>query len=136
MDTAIASCGCPATLHIPLPPGGQAAFHARRTAARIMALRPAACPRPVAEDIVLIVSELVTNAVLHADGPYALTFSLEEGRAGIAVSDGSAELSGRRSGKARSGQGGRGLNIIRALGADLFVSPCERGKQVIAVLTW
>lgn len=93
-------------------------------------------PRGVAEDIVLIVSELVTNAVLHADGPYALTFSLQDGRAGIAVSDGSAELSGRRSATQRIGPGGRGLKIIRALGADLFVSTFARGKQVIAVLTW
>ncbi|MFE9042577.1 hypothetical protein ACFYOG_16895 [Streptomyces sp. NPDC007818] len=41
----------------------------------------------------LIVSELVGNAVLHADGPYALTLGLEPGRAGIAVGDGTADLS-------------------------------------------
>ncbi|KKZ72592.1 hypothetical protein VO63_17550 [Streptomyces showdoensis] len=125
-------------MHLPLPPDAQAARHARRSVERILASEPALCPRAVAEDLVLIVSELVTNAVLHADGPFALTLSLEAGRAGIAVSDGSPGLSGRRSrvGARRIGSGGRGLNIVRALGADLFVSRWDCGKQVVAVVTW
>ncbi|MGT2532816.1 ATP-binding protein [Streptomyces nojiriensis] len=122
----------------PLPPGAQAARHARQGVERMLALQPAVCPCAVAEDLVLIVSELVTNAVLHAEGPYALTVSLEPGRAGVAVSDGSQGLSGRRSqgGMRRPGSGGRGLNIVRALGADLFVSRSDSGKQIVAVLTW
>ncbi|MFC9588969.1 ATP-binding protein [Streptomyces sp. NPDC056944] len=137
MDTAIASRGCPATLHIPLPSAALAARHARRTVALLLAQEAAGVCRPdVAEDLVLIVSELVTNAVLHADGPYALTVSLEQGRAGVAVSDGSTDLYGRHGGRQRTEPGGRGLEIVRALGAELFVSPSGRGKQVIAVLTW
>ncbi|MEU9237203.1 ATP-binding protein [Streptomyces subrutilus] len=138
MDTAIASRGSPATLHIPLPPGAQAARHARQTVAGLLAAEPASCPRAVAEDLVLIVSELVTNAVLHAKGPYALTVSLEEGWAGVAVSDGSADLAEhhRDGGQQRAETGGRGLKIVRELGADLFVSRSDIGKQVIAVLTW
>ncbi|MYT21033.1 hypothetical protein GTW69_12145 [Streptomyces sp. SID7760] len=75
---------------------------------------------------------------MHAEGPYALTVSLETGRAGIAVSDGSSDMSGHHAhgGTRRLGPGGRGLKIIRALGADLFVSRTGTGKQVIAVLTW
>ncbi|MFJ4776362.1 ATP-binding protein [Streptomyces sp. NPDC088762] len=139
MDPVIASCGCPATLHIQLPPGGQAARHARRTVTELLALKPAVCPHAVAEDLVLIVSELVTNAVLHAEGPYALTVSLEDRRAGVAVTDGSTELSEHDGKGVRQRQvesGGRGLKIVRALGADLFVSRSGVGKQVIAVLTW
>ncbi|MGP3690980.1 ATP-binding protein [Streptomyces sp. IBSNAI002] len=138
MDTALTSRACPATLHVQLPSSAQAARQARQGVVRILALEMegAPCPRSVAEDILLVVSELVTNAVLHADGPYALTFSLEKGRAGIAVSDGSGDLSGHHDGTQRIGPGGRGLNIIRALGADLFVCPSDHGKQVIAVLTW
>ncbi|MFI1452273.1 ATP-binding protein [Streptomyces roseus] len=138
MDTVVASCGCPATLHLQLPPGAHAARHARQAMARMLTLEPALCPRGAAEDLVLIVSELVTNAVLHAKGPYALTISLETGRAGIAVSDGSREMSGHHAhgGTQRLGPGGRGLKIIRTLGADLFVSRTGTGKQVIAVLTW
>ncbi|ROQ35770.1 anti-sigma regulatory factor (Ser/Thr protein kinase) [Streptomyces sp. PanSC19] len=136
MDTAIASCGCPATLHIRLPSAARAARQARQTAALLLARETAVCPPAVAEDLVLIVSELVTNAVLHADGPYALTVGLEPGRVGVAVSDGSTDLSGRHGRGQRIDQGGRGLKIVRALGADLFVNPSDLGKQVIAVLTW
>ncbi|MFF7442097.1 ATP-binding protein [Streptomyces sp. NPDC008122] len=137
MNTVIAPCGCPPTLHIPLSPGAQAARQARRNVARLV-MQMDACPRTLAEDLVLIVSELVTNAVLHAHGPYALTIRLEPGRAGIAVSDGSPDMSGRRAdvGTRRIGPGGRGLKIVRALGADLFVSRAGDGKQVVAVLTW
>ncbi|MEU3401007.1 ATP-binding protein [Streptomyces filamentosus] len=136
MDTAIALCGHPGTLHVPLPSGGQAARQARRAAARLLAQQADICPREIAEDLVLIVSELVGNAVLHAAGPYALTFSLERGRAGIAVSDGTADLSDSHRSAQRGESGGRGLKIIQALGADVFVSPGSKGKQVIAVLTW
>ncbi|MFF0275569.1 ATP-binding protein [Streptomyces sp. NPDC004330] len=136
MKSATASSECRATAHVPLAADAQAARQARRTAARLLALEAGLCPREVAEDLELIVSELVTNAVLHAAGPYALTFSLERGRAGVAVSDGSTDLSGRQGSMRQIGPGGRGLKIIRGLGADLFVSPSERGKQVIAVLTW
>ncbi|MFE9046001.1 ATP-binding protein [Streptomyces sp. NPDC007818] len=142
MDRAGASCGRPATLHVELPPGAQAARRARQVAARMLALDPPLCPRPVAEDLVLIVSELVTNAVTHATGPYALTVSMEEERAGIAVSDGSADLSGGHGHgpghrhEERTAENGRGLRIVRALGADLFVSPSDSGKQVIAIMTW
>ncbi|MFJ3637445.1 ATP-binding protein [Streptomyces sp. NPDC090112] len=136
MDTAIAARACPATLHIPLPAGAQAPLRARRAVARTLALRGDCCPAAVAEDIVLIVSELVTNAVLHAPGPYALTLSLEAGRARVEVGDGSAGLSGHRPAEDRPAPGGRGLKIVRALGADLFTRPSGRGKQVVAVLTW
>ncbi|MFB7584244.1 ATP-binding protein [Streptomyces hydrogenans] len=136
MDTATVPCGCPATLHLPLLPDERAARQARQAVARLLEQEADACPREVAEDLVLIVSELVGNAVLHAAGPYALTLSLERGQAGIAVSDGTADLAGsHREGRCKE-TGGRGLRIVRALGADLFVSPSDQGKQIIAVLTW
>ncbi|MGW8360373.1 hypothetical protein ACWGK1_07400 [Streptomyces wedmorensis] len=99
---------------------------------------PAVCPCAVADDLVLIVSELVTHAVLHAKGPYAPTVNLEPGRADIAVGDGSPELSECRSdgGTRRTGPGGRGLKIVRAPGADFFVGRSSSVKQVVAVLTW
>ncbi|MEU6934338.1 ATP-binding protein [Streptomyces sp. NPDC046374] len=121
------------------PRGRTCGHQARQPAARLLAQEADACPREVAEDLVLVVSELVGNAVLHAAGPYALTLSLERGRAGTAVSDGTADLTGSHRDARRKepgGPGGRGLKIVRALGADLFVSPSIRGRQVIAVLTW
>ncbi|KAA6215760.1 ATP-binding protein [Streptomyces filamentosus] len=136
MDTAIAPRGCPTGLHLPLLSDGRAARQARQAAARLLAQEADACPREVAEDLVLIVSELVGNAVLHAVGPYALTLVLERGRAAVVLSDGTADLAGNHHDARREEPGGRGLKIVRELGGDLFVRPCHRGKQVIAVLTW
>ncbi|MEY2226297.1 MULTISPECIES: ATP-binding protein [Streptomyces] len=136
MDTAIASTARPRTVHHPLPSGPQAAGEARRSAARTLALHPVRCPRETACDILLIASELATNAVRHALPPYALTISLDRGRAGICVSDGSLSLPQRGDGHGTDATRGRGLQIVRALGADLFVSRSPRGKQVIAVITW
>ncbi|MEU8776544.1 ATP-binding protein [Streptomyces sp. NPDC048606] len=139
MDTVVASWGCPATLHIQLSSDAEAARQARQTVTGLPARATASCPGAVVDDLVLIVSELVTNAVVHAQGPYALIVSLEAGRAGIAVSDGSADLpehQARTGGGRQVASGGRGLEIVQALGADLFVSRSAGGKQVIAVLTW
>ncbi|MFB6628429.1 ATP-binding protein [Streptomyces sp. NPDC056362] len=136
MSTATTTRTGPATVHVPLPSDARAAVRARAAAALLLEREEGWCPPRVTEDLVLIVSELVTNAVLHADGPYALTLGLEPGRAGVAVSDGSAVRAGPRGACGRVDPGGRGLRIVRALGADLFVSPSRRGKQVIAVLTW
>lgn len=138
MDSVIGSCGCQAGLHLALSPGAQAAGHARRAVAELLARQPSVCPRTVAEDLLLIVSELVTNAVLHAQGPYALTIGLDPERACIAVSDGTPGLYRHRGarGGLRIKPGGRGLEIVRALGADLVVSHTGLGKQVIAVLIW
>ncbi|PWK74347.1 anti-sigma regulatory factor (Ser/Thr protein kinase) [Streptomyces sp. CG 926] len=136
MDTAIASTARPRTVHHPLPSGPQAAGEARRSAARTLALHPVRCPQETACDILLIASELVTNAVRHALPPYALTISLDRGRAGICVSDGSLSLPRRGDRRGTDTTRGRGLQIVLALGADLFVSRSPHGKQVIAVITW
>ncbi|MFJ7590627.1 ATP-binding protein [Streptomyces sp. NPDC097617] len=136
MDTAIAPPARPRTVHHPLPSGPQAAREARRSAARALDLHPGRCPQETACDILLIASELVTNAVRHAMPPYALTISLDRGRAGICVSDGSVSLPRRGDGHGPLATRGRGLQIVRALGADVFVSRSPRGKQVIAVISW
>ncbi|AQT76072.1 MULTISPECIES: ATP-binding protein [Streptomyces] len=126
----------PSTVHHPLPAGPQAAREARRMAAWLLAAHPVACPHDTTEDILVIVSELTANAVRHARPPYALTLSVEPGRAGIALSDASRSLPRQHDGRSPLATRGRGLEIIRALGAELFVSPAPFGKQVIAVVTW
>ncbi|MFG2292362.1 ATP-binding protein [Streptomyces sp. NPDC048603] len=136
MHTATAPSTRPATVHHFLAPGPQAAPEARRVAARTLAAHPADCPYGTAQDILVIVSELTANAVQHARPPYALTLRVEPGRAGIAVSDASHTLPRQPGGSDVLATRGRGLEIIRALGADLFVSPSPDGKQVIAVITW
>ncbi len=73
---------------------------------------------------------------MHAEGPYILTLGLEDGRAGVVVSDASCALPRAGSGRKGTEQGGRGLKIIRALGAEVLVSASRHGKQVVAVLSW
>ncbi|MER5498221.1 hypothetical protein ACFYXP_32900 [Streptomyces sp. NPDC002466] len=67
----------------PCRPGRRRRARARQTAERILVLEAAGCPREVGEGIVLIVSELIPNAVLYAEGPYVLTLNLADGRADI-----------------------------------------------------
>ncbi|MER5312633.1 ATP-binding protein [Streptomyces sp. NPDC002773] len=124
------------TIHGPLPPGPLAAHVARQAVARILASPRVSCPEGVADDILLIVSELAANAVRHAEGPYALTVTVEPGRAGIAVSDASSIPPRPRSDGNPLATSGRGLAIVRMLGALLYASQSPCGKQVIAVITW
>ncbi|MFB6839881.1 ATP-binding protein [Streptomyces sp. NPDC056361] len=137
MNSAAFASGLPRTMHRELPAGPYAARHARQqTAGLLLAAHGRLCPEGVAADILLIVSELATNAYLHADPPYALTVSVDEGCAGVAVSDASAGIPDRPRNREALSSHGRGLKIIRGLGAELYVSRSGWGKQVIAVLTW
>ncbi|MFD4245991.1 ATP-binding protein [Streptomyces sp. NPDC058525] len=136
MDTATTHPTRPSTVHHVLPPGPQAARAARELAARMVATHDGHCPYGTADDILLIVSELASNAVRHGRPPYRLTLGMEAGRASIAVGDASPALPRHRAGHGPLSCGGRGLEIIRALGAEIFVDPSPRGKQVIAVITW
>ncbi|MFF9340292.1 MULTISPECIES: ATP-binding protein [unclassified Streptomyces] len=136
MNSAPFAPGRPLTTHRGLPAGPSAARHARLTAQRLLAACGGLCPDAVAADILLIVSELATNACLHAAPPYALTVGVDEGYACVAVSDASDRLPGRTGRPEGLPSHGRGLEIVRGLGADLYVSRSDHGKQVIAVLTW
>ncbi|MEU9865538.1 ATP-binding protein [Streptomyces sp. NPDC047971] len=107
-------------------------------------------------DAVLIVSELVTNAVRHTDGPCELTLTAHHGTVDIAVTDHSEDLPDlpdlpdlsalpdlrRTPGGVAAGagggrgarQGGLGLEIVRRLGAAITVVPRLGGKTVHAAL--
>jgi anti-sigma regulatory factor (Ser/Thr protein kinase) len=87
------------------------------------------------DDVVLVASELVGNAVTHAaasfDSSLAVTWEVEQDAVVIRVLDGSPELPHQRSTKDDE-KGGRGLAIVAALAADWGVRRNERGKQVWA----
>ncbi|MEU6314371.1 ATP-binding protein [Streptomyces sp. NPDC047014] len=84
-----------------------------------------------AEDALLVVSELVTNANLHADGCHELqllsgeTFRVE-------VYDGLRELPRLPSGSRPGTPGGHGLQIVRRLADDWGAEAHEHGKVVWA----
>ena len=96
-----------------------------------------ACPEPVIEDAVVVISELVTNAVLHAAPPVRLRLALAsppEGRTvRIEVTDGSVLPPEVRS-PSTSAPGGRGLRIVDALTARHGVLLSTDGKTVWAEL--
>ncbi len=78
----------------------------------------------------LIVSELVTNAVLHGSEPIELRATVDEGRLRIEVSDGDPDAAA----VARPGQrppvGGRGLDIVESLTRSWGTIPHAEGKTV------
>jgi anti-sigma regulatory factor (Ser/Thr protein kinase) len=95
-----------------------------------------AVPSPEAglmRDILLAVSELVTNAVRHAPGPCALTLA-DDGRCvTIAVSDTLSVLPSPRPADLAGG-GGLGWYVLTALGGDINAQRHSGGKTVSIVL--
>jgi two-component sensor histidine kinase len=87
------------------------------------------------DDVVLVASELVGNAVLHAAASYDqeldVRWDVESDSVTVQVVDGSADLPRQRSTN-ESETGGRGLAIVAALAVDWGVRRNERGKQVWA----
>jgi len=92
-----------------------------------------AFPKPVADQLVLIGSELVTNAVLHARTELTLTLELREDRVRISVKDRSQAPPTLRHYRPDA-LTGRGLGVVAAL-SDLWgVSTAPDGKVVWAEL--
>ncbi|KES04025.1 regulator [Streptomyces toyocaensis] len=83
--------------------------------------------------VLLVVSELVTNADRHSDGPYILELEGTETSVTVAVYDSSATLP--RVFPRDPGRVGRhGLEIVRALARDVGVERVPVGKCVRAVI--
>jgi anti-sigma regulatory factor (Ser/Thr protein kinase) len=77
----------------------------------------------------LLVSELVTNAVLYGYGADALTLKRERNRLRICVSDRSAALPTPRTASDDAGIG-LGMQLIAAYASAWGVEPDENGKTV------
>lgn len=80
----------------------------------------------------LVVSELVTNVVVHADTPFSVTVASRRGGLHLTVRDGSSDLPVRTI-AGPSATAGRGLGMVEMLSSAWGVSP-ERdgGKSVWA----
>jgi anti-sigma regulatory factor (Ser/Thr protein kinase) len=103
------------------------------TARRFIEARTAAWsfPEPAGSQLVLIGSELVTNAVLHARTELTLTLELRDGRARISVKDRSKAPPTLRHYQADA-LTGRGLGVVTALSDSWGVSTAADGKVVWA----
>lgn len=81
----------------------------------------------------LVVSELVTNAVKHAPGPLRLELTLRDSALVISVHDGSPTGPVVRQPDPER-IGGHGMEIVTALCRYVVTEPAPNGKRVTAVL--
>jgi len=86
-------------------------------------------------DVPLITSELVTNAVRHAEGSVNVTIDLEAERVRVEVQDLSEELPVKADIDAAR-EGGWGLHIVERLSARWGLEPRPGGKTVWCEVGW
>ncbi|MFJ1969821.1 ATP-binding protein [Streptomyces sp. NPDC087903] len=89
--------------------------------------------RRVQDEVLLVVSELVTNADRHSDGPYILELEGTDTSLTVAVYDSSAALP-RRFPRDPQRIGRHGLEIVHALAAEVAVERVPVGKRVTAAV--
>ncbi|MFJ6728684.1 MULTISPECIES: ATP-binding protein [unclassified Streptomyces] len=87
----------------------------------------------VSEEVMLVVSELVTNADRHTGGPYILELEGTEASVSVSVYDSSDTLPVRYPRDPRR-IGGHGLEIVHAVAAEVTAERIPVGKRVRAVL--
>ncbi|MCX4825357.1 SpoIIE family protein phosphatase [Streptomyces sp. NBC_01142] len=80
----------------------------------------------------LIVSELVTNALVHTQGPVRVDLTLTGERLRVAVSDASPRTPVKPSNMNWEATGGRGILLVEAVSASYGSVPLGGGKQVWA----
>lgn len=114
------------TPHVPTMVRGDSAAgisQARQTA-RAFTDRLTPAPGPdVADSLVLVVSELVTNALRHGGGHYTLELSAGPGTVTAAVSDSNPAHPRERTPDLGGGSGGFGWHMIRRLTNHLTITP-------------
>lgn len=95
-------------------------------------LRSATCPdhnSHVLDDAVLLVSELVTNSVLHGGPPVVVAVECDGEALQVRVRDGSPELPAPRD-AAPTAENGRGLELVKTISSAWGVDPTADGKHV------
>ncbi|MCL8016439.1 ATP-binding protein [Streptomyces sp. AS02] len=92
--------------------------------------------RAAAEDVLLVVSELVTNACLHAEGPAEMAIACDNKVIRVEVSDRGTGQPAPRTPHRAGRPGGHGMFIVQRLCLDWGVvrSPGVAGKTVWAEL--
>lgn len=84
----------------------------------------------VGDAALLVVSELVTNALVHTDGPVRLDLTYVGGRLRIAVADNSPRTPAKPRSIGWSATGGRGILLVEAVSTTWGAVPVSGGKQV------
>lgn len=107
------------------PPTTASVAAARNAVAELVAQHHPA----LGDDVRIVVSELASNAVLHAGTPYDLLVQVSDDRVRIEVSDTAPALPAVRY-PALEATSGRGLHLITALCGDWGVEQRGAGKVV------
>jgi hypothetical protein len=112
--------------------GPDAPLAARRFVAGLLGRQPYADRAP-AGDAQLVVSELATNAVVHAGSPFSVTVRCDGSAIRISVHDWNAAPPVLRD-SAPLARSGKGLRLVDAVARDWGFEPAPDGKTVWAEL--
>ncbi|NXY95439.1 ATP-binding protein [Streptomyces sp. BR123] len=116
---------------LPKPVAGARAFTARA----LQDWNPAGSfgiDQHAVDDIILVVAELVANAMLHAGGPLEIVLDASDGRLRVEVSDGDTTLPAPRRPHQPSVPGGHGLFIVQRTSDRWGTERHSTGKTVWA----
>ncbi len=92
-------------------------------------------PADLVADVEVVVSELVTNAVVHGSGPIELRLELVDGAVSVGVLD-AGRARPRPRGVEADAECGRGLALVAGLTQDWGIRPTPSGgKEVWALLS-
>lgn len=92
------------------------------------------CAPSLRDDATLVVSELTTNAIVHAHSDFSVTVERTDGCVQLTVIDDSPLLPLRRW-PAPDAEGGRGLYIVDCLAETWHVGELDHGKIIEVRLT-
>ncbi|MFF4834955.1 SpoIIE family protein phosphatase [Streptomyces sp. NPDC001315] len=104
-----------------------AVMHARRFTARTLRRWKI---EEAADTVLLVVSELVTNALVHTQGPVQVDLMLRGDRVRVSVSDSSPRAPAKPVIVNWESTGGRGLLLVEAMSEAFGTVPVAGGKQV------
>jgi anti-sigma regulatory factor (Ser/Thr protein kinase) len=104
-----------------------AVMHARRFTARTLRRWKV---EEATDAVLLVVSELVTNALVHTQGPVSVDLTLRAGRVRVSVSDSSPRAPAKPVIVDWESTGGRGLLLVEAMSESFGSVPVAGGKQV------
>lgn len=110
-----------------------AAPSAGRSLVRLLLRQWSVEDEDVQDETALVVSELVTNALVHGGRTATLTLALALDRVQVAVQDSSPLIPAPRT-SSLDDEGGRGLEIVGLLAVAWGVEPVPGGKRVFAEL--